>query len=168
MYLTGSKTSVRRAGSLRLRVIFAPAQRSISRRCVGGVGGGDEGKSESHGNEGADGHGRGHDDRNRRGPGPALRKCRIRHAPFAQVDPAGVQDVSLTGVALMGLGPPVVSSLRFYITRTYVPASALGGAGLLCLLLAASARADEPYEHEPINYATAPVNDPVARLQARL
>src|SRR5207244_7707809 len=50
----------------------------------------------------------------------------------------------------------------------YVSSRALGGAGLLCLLLAASARVDEPYEHEPINYATAPVNDPVARLQARL
>lgn len=43
--------------------------------------------------------------------------------------------------------------------------------GVVCVLLAllaATARADLPYESEPINYLTAPVDDPVSRLQAKL
>lgn len=39
---------------------------------------------------------------------------------------------------------------------------------LALILLGTIARADLPFESEPINYLTAPVDDPVSRLQARL
>lgn len=41
-------------------------------------------------------------------------------------------------------------------------------AAAAALAVAAPARADFPYEQEPINYLTAPTDDPVARLQKRI
>ncbi len=39
---------------------------------------------------------------------------------------------------------------------------------LACLITARPVRGQLPFEGEPINYLTAPVNDPVARLQKLL
>ena len=43
-----------------------------------------------------------------------------------------------------------------------------GGGGVVAWLVSAEARADLPIEVEPIKYLTAPVDDPIARLQKRI
>ncbi len=42
------------------------------------------------------------------------------------------------------------------------------GAWVVLVLVATPARADFPYEQEPINYLTATTHDPIARLQQRI
>lgn len=44
----------------------------------------------------------------------------------------------------------------------------IGVAAFLAVLAASAARADFPYEQAPINYLTAPTDDPVARLQKKI
>lgn len=56
-------------------------------------------------------------------------------------------------------------------TTRFAQISIFAARAVVCLMLAASAtavRADLPFESEPINYLTAPVDDPVSRLQAKL
>jgi hypothetical protein len=55
--------------------------------------------------------------------------------------------------------------------RIQNPKSKIQNCGVWCVALLAlvgTARADLPFESEPINYLTGPVDDPVSRLQAKL
>lgn len=57
------------------------------------------------------------------------------------------------------------------LIRRFRPCADVLGAAVACIVFASltvAARADLPFEAEPINYLTAPVDDPVSRLQTKL
>ena len=58
--------------------------------------------------------------------------------------------------------------VKHYANSVYGATTAFASLLVTCCVLATAARADEPYEHAPINYLSATAKDPVARLQTRL